>query len=66
MHCQRSQDNPVASCEVLPLPLDGERAENGDTHASTLCRLLAAVKVADTGLIPGEPASIPASATTET
>jgi hypothetical protein len=65
MHDESSEYDAVASCEVLRLPLDRERAEYGDTHPSTIDRFLLAVKAADTTLIPRGSPSIPPTATTD-
>jgi hypothetical protein len=63
MHGECSQQNAIASWEVLPLPLDSERAEHGDTHVLTLDPVVPAVKVGDTALIPVMAGAIPIGAT---
>ena len=51
-HHQRRQDDPVPGAESVRLALDLERAEHGDTHASTVDLASGRVNAAVTGLTP--------------
>jgi hypothetical protein len=66
VHGQRCEHDSVTSSENLMIPLERERAENGNTHSSTLDLARQAVNAGDTAVIPNPTAAIPPGLTTGT
>jgi hypothetical protein len=59
---QRCEHDAITSSEnpVIPrFPLDRERAENGDTHTTTINPPASPVNSRDTAAIPNLPGAIP-------